>query len=61
MSDDRLLLRVHEAAERLGVSRAKFYELIARGAVRTVKIDGSRRVRVADLRDFVQQLPEQPA
>jgi excisionase family DNA binding protein len=40
-----LLLKVPEAAVRLGVSRAKLYELIASGALPAVKIDRCRRVR----------------
>ena len=41
----RLLLTVPEAAEALAISRSKLYELCAAGLVRSVRIDGSRRVR----------------
>lgn len=34
---DKLLLRVHEAAEALGISRAKAYELLAGGILPSVK------------------------
>ena len=53
---EALLLRVPEAAARLGVSRAKLYELIASGALPAVKIDGCRRVRTDDLRASVEGL-----
>ena len=53
---EELLLKIPEAAARLGVSRAKLYELIASGALPAVKIDGCRRVRTDDLRAFVEGL-----
>lgn len=43
------LLRITEAAEYLGVSRTKCYELIQRGELRTLKIDTSVRVPRAEL------------
>jgi excisionase family DNA binding protein len=54
---DNLLLRVPEVAHRLGVSRAKVYELISAGRLRSVRIDGCRRVRVSDLEAYVDGLP----
>jgi len=53
---EELLLRVPEAAARLGLSRAKLYELIASGALPAAKIDGCRRVRTDDLRAYVEGL-----
>ena len=53
---DALLMKVPEAAAQLGVSRAKLYELIACGALPAVKVDGCRRIRTQDLRDFVADL-----
>lgn len=53
---DVALLRVPEIAERLGMSRTKIYELLAAGELPSVKVAGCRRVRVADLDDFVTQL-----
>lgn len=52
----RLLLTVPEAAEALGLSRSKLYELITRRAVRSVRIDGSRRVPVEALEAYVADL-----
>src|SRR5215469_10982842 len=52
----RLLLTVPEAAEALAISRSKLYELIAAGLIRSVRIDGSRRVPVEALQTYVAQL-----
>jgi excisionase family DNA binding protein len=53
---DALLIKVPEAAAQLGVSRAKLYELIASHALPAVKVDGCRRLRVDDLRAYVEGL-----
>jgi excisionase family DNA binding protein len=52
----RLLLTVHEAAEALAISRSKLYELLAAGAVASIRIDGARRVPVAALEAYVATL-----
>jgi excisionase family DNA binding protein len=57
----RLLYRVSEAALALGLSRAKVYELINSGALQAVRIDGSRRIKAADLKAFVDSLGEHAA
>ncbi len=57
----RLLYRVTEAAEVLGLSRAKVYELISSGALRSVRIDGARRIKVDDLNAFVASLSDEAA
>ncbi len=57
----KLLLTVPEAATALGVSRSKLYQLLTSGAVRSVRIDGSRRVPVAALNAYVHQLMEEAA
>lgn len=49
----RLLLTVPEAAEALAISRSKLYELLAAGAVASLRIDGSRRVPVAALEAYI--------
>ncbi len=46
---DRLLLRVTEAAETLGISRSKCYELIASGELPSIRIGQSVRVPLQDL------------
>ena len=55
----RLLLTVPEAAEALAISRSKLYELMAGGLIRSVRIDGSRRVPVEALETYVAQLLNQ--
>jgi excisionase family DNA binding protein len=55
----RLLLTVPEAAEALAISRSKLYELLAAGLVRSVRIDGSRRVPVEALEAYVATLIDQ--
>jgi excisionase family DNA binding protein len=52
----RLLLTVPEAAEALAISRSKLYELLAAGLVRSVRIDGSRRIPVEALELYIAGL-----
>jgi excisionase family DNA binding protein len=55
----RLLLTVPEAAQALAISRSKLYELIAAGLVRSVRIDGSRRVPIEALETYIAHLLDQ--
>lgn len=57
----RLLYRVTEAAEVLSLSRAKVYELINSGALRSVRIGGARRITAEDLAAFVASLNDKAA
>jgi excisionase family DNA binding protein len=52
----RLLMTVPEAAEALAISRSKLYELIASGVITSIRIDGSRRIPLAALEDYVSRL-----
>ena len=52
----RLLLTVPEAAEALAISRSKLYELMASGAVASIRIDGSRRIPLTALEDYISRL-----
>lgn len=54
---ERLLLRPAEAAEILGVSRSKLYELIAQGKIPSVRLDEGRLIRVpiAALKTLVEK------
>ncbi len=52
---DRLLLRPTEAAEAIAVGRSKVYQLLARGELPSVRVDGRLRVPVAQLREWVEQ------
>lgn len=57
----QLLLTVPEAAAALAISRSKLYELLAAGLVRSVRIDGSRRIPLAALHAYVASLIDQEA
>lgn len=51
-----LLLTVPEAAEALAISRSKLYELLASGAIASIRIDGSRRIPLTALEEYVSRL-----
>lgn len=57
----KLLLTVREAADMLGIGRSKAYELIRRGELRSVYIDGCRRVPVHAMEQYVAKLLEEAA
>ena len=52
----RLLMTVPEAAEALAISRSKLYELITRGTIASIRIDGSRRIPLTALEDYISRL-----
>ncbi len=52
----KMLLTATEAANLLGLSRSKTYELIAAGRLASVRVDGCLRVRRVDLENFVANL-----
>jgi excisionase family DNA binding protein len=52
----KILLTVPEAAAALAISRSKLYELLAAGVIRSVRIDGSRRVPIGALEAYVAGL-----
>lgn len=54
--NDKYLYRVPEVAEYLSLSRSKVYVLLQTGALPSVRIDGSRRIRGEDVRAFVASL-----
>jgi len=56
VSQELLLFTVIEVAHILSLSRTKVYELLYAGAIPSVKIGASRRVRRADLENFVSNL-----
>lgn len=51
----RLMLRPAEAAEAIGVSRSKAYELIASGQIPSIKVGGCVRVPVEALRAWIDR------
>ena len=52
---ERLLYRVSEAAEAMGISRSKAYEMIAAGELPYVRIRDSIRVPRADLERWIEE------
>ena len=51
-----LLLRVEEAALRLGIGRTSMYRLIGTGEVESVQIGGLRRIPAPCLREYVDRI-----
>jgi excisionase family DNA binding protein len=49
-------MTVPEAAEALAISRSKLYELIAGGTIASIRIDGSRRIPLTALEDYISRL-----
>jgi excisionase family DNA binding protein len=59
---DKLMLRPAEAADAIGVSRSKTYELIAAGEIPSVKVGGCVRVPLEALRQWIdRQLADRAA
>jgi excisionase family DNA binding protein len=54
--DDKLLLTVDEAAERLGIGRSHAYVFVMRGEIPSIKLGRSRRVPASALPEFVERL-----
>jgi excisionase family DNA binding protein len=55
MSDEeRLLLRIPEAAQRLGLGRSTVYQLIAAGHLPIIRIGRAVRIPVAGLTHWVE-------
>jgi excisionase family DNA binding protein len=52
---ERLMLRPAEAADAIGVSRAKLYELLARGVIPSVMVGASKRVPVQALNAWIEE------
>lgn len=54
--EDKLLVRVDEAADLLNIGRSAVYDLMRLGTLRSVKIGRLRRIPVAVLREYVERL-----
>ncbi len=56
-----LLLKPAQAAEALGVSRSKIYELLSRRVIPSVRLDGSIRVPAIQLQSWLEGLVREQA
>ncbi|WP_460811112.1 excisionase family DNA-binding protein [Microlunatus endophyticus] len=56
VSSQRLLLRVEEAADRLGIGRSLMYRLVLSGEVESIHVGRLRRVPAECLEDAVERL-----
>ena len=52
-TSDKLLMKPAEAAEQLGVSRSRCYELLKNGQIPSIKIGSSVRVPTSQLRRWI--------
>ncbi len=55
----RLLLRIPEVAETLGMGRTKIYEMIATGELPTIRIGRAVRISVTTLQKWVEEREQQ--
>jgi excisionase family DNA binding protein len=55
----RLLLRIPEAAETLGIGRTKIYELIATGELPIIRVGRAVRISVSTLQKWVEAREQQ--
>jgi excisionase family DNA binding protein len=53
---DKLLYRVEETAQLLAIGRSKMWEIVLRGDIESVKIDGSRRISRDAIEAYVARL-----
>ena len=55
---DQLLYTISQCCRMAAIGRTKFYELVASGEIPVRKIGKKTLVAAADLRDWVERLPE---
>ena len=55
-----LLLRIEDAASRLGIARTLMYQLVQRGEVQSVHVGRLHRIPVASLEEYVEDLRTRP-
>jgi excisionase family DNA binding protein len=52
----KALFRIDEAGDALGFKRSKTYELVRRGELRVVHVDGVTRIPASAITEFVERL-----
>ena len=52
-------IRAERVAQMLDLSKAKVFQLLAKGTLPSFMIDGSRRVLVRDVEEYLQRLRDQ--
>jgi excisionase family DNA binding protein len=55
----RLLLRIPEVADTLGIGRTKIYEMIATGELPTIRVGRAVRISVSTLQKWVEEREQQ--
>ena len=53
--NERMLFRIPEAAEKLGLSRTKTYELVNAGVIPSVRIGSSLRIPAKQLQAWIDE------
>ncbi|EGD58362.1 MAG: helix-turn-helix domain-containing protein [Novosphingobium aromaticivorans] len=59
-SGERLAIRVPEAAALLGLSRSKFYDLVAAGEIPLIKVGSASIVAMRSLEAFIERRLTEP-
>lgn len=59
VSEPRLLLRIEEAAQRLGIGRSLMYRLVLSGEVESVHVGRLRRIPAECLSEHVERLRQE--
>ena len=55
MNDEKVLLTVGQAAERLGIGRSFLYSMVMAGEIASIKLGRARRIPVSALERFVNE------
>lgn len=56
---ERIAVRIPVAAQMIGISRSKFYELLDAGEIEAIKLGRSTLIPVAGLKAFIEGLRRQ--
>ena len=54
----QLAVKVRKAAELIDIGPSKMYDLVNRGAIPSIRVDGAIRIPVDGLRDWVKEREE---